>query len=141
MSRTPTNDDDRGRGPSTWIVVLAAVVGVGSIWWLIYGRLTPFPSVWFDTPRSVDHRWEVTAYVIVTAALLLATRLAPRARLIGRIGCLTWFVLSVWSTQRGDGDGLWLFIVPLYLAPIAVMLGLVELTRWSRLQQEPNLAN
>jgi hypothetical protein len=134
-------DDDEGRRPSTWSVVLVTVVGIALLWWVIYGRLTPFPSVWFNTPRSVDHRWEVSAYVVVTLALLVATRLAPSRRLIGRIGCLTWFVLTVWATQRGDGDGLWVFIVPLYVAPVAAMVGLVELTRWSRLHQGPNIAN
>jgi hypothetical protein len=133
--------DDEGRGPSPRTIALATVVGVASIWWVIYGRLTPFPAVWYTTPRSVDHRWEVAAYVVVTLALMVATRLAPRRRLIGRIGCLTWFVLTVWATQRGDGDGLWVFIVPLYVAPIVVMLGLVELTRWSSLHGGPKLAN
>jgi hypothetical protein len=134
-------DDDEGRGPSTWSVVLFTVLGIGLVWWVIYGRLTPFPSEWFNTPHSVDHRWEVFAYVVVTLALVVATRLAPSRRLVGRIGCLTWFVLTIRATQRGDGDGLWVFIVPLYLAPVAVMLGLVELHRWSRLHQGPNTAN
>jgi hypothetical protein len=134
-------DDDEGRAPSAWIDVLVTVVGVAMIWWLIYGRLTPFPSVWFDTPHSVDHRWEVAAYVVITVVLVVATRLAPSRRLIGRIGCLTWLVLSVRATQRGDGDGLWVFILPLYLAPVLAMLGVVELTRRSQLRQEPKLAN
>jgi hypothetical protein len=134
------DDDDPGGGPSTWMVVLVTVVGFGLIWWVIYGRLTPFPSVWFTVPRSVDHRWEVVAYVVVTLALMVATRLAPERRLVGRIGCLTWLVLSVRATQRGDGDGLWVFILPLYLAPVLAMLGVVELTRWSCLRQRPDPA-
>ena len=45
------------------------------------------------------------------------------------------------STALPGDPGLWVFILPLYLAPVLAMLGAVELTRRSQLRQAPKLAN
>jgi hypothetical protein len=117
-----------------WVAAVCTVASVFSIWWVIYGRLTPFPSIWYDHPDGVSEGWEWVAFVAVAGALIGAVVIAPDRWFVGLLGSATWLVVSAWAIQRGDTTGLWVFILPVYVMASALLLGFVELCRWIRRQ-------
>lgn len=109
---------------------LLGVAGVVfGIWWLAYGRTTPFPSIWYLIPSEGQPRWFFVGVMLVTIALVIIGVREPRVRFAGPVGVSTWVILSVWSTRRGDGDGLWGLAIPLYVAIALAMLLPIGLSR------------
>jgi hypothetical protein len=99
-------------------------------WWLIYGRLTPFPEIWeFQVdgqpePTSGDLFSDVWWFSVVGAALLLAAHglVRPsRSEALG-LAAWAWFGVSVWAVDRGDQDGLWGVSVVVLAMVAAAML-------------------
>ena len=107
----------------------AVAAAVLATWWLAYGRTTPFPSLCYVEPKSEQLGWFAAAAGIVAVLLAGCTWWAPEKRWYGAVGTSTWLVLSVWSTRRGDGDGLWALVIPVYLLVGFAMLAVVELVR------------
>ncbi len=97
--------------------VLCAAAAIS--WWVLYGRLTPFPGVWefviggpqmVASPMGSGPWWAAASAV----ALLLITSAAieDSAGLARGAAAWTWFGLSVWTMYRGDYDGLWVLGIP-----------------------------
>jgi hypothetical protein len=122
----------RQRAISSLVAGACTVVGVFMMWWVIYGRLTPGPSVWYDHPDGISQGWEWLAFVAVAAALIGAVVIAPDRWFVGYLGSATWLIVSVWVMQRGDTSGLWVLRVPIYLMASVLLLAYVELCRWAR---------
>ena len=115
-----------------------AVIGLVSvIWWCAYGRTTPFPSIWRAIPKDEQIGWLFAAPALVTAALLVIVIVVPDRSWVGLVGAATWVVLSIWSTRRGDGDGLWALVIPLYLLIALVIVGVTATGRALALKLRP----
>jgi hypothetical protein len=107
---------------------LVGVVGmVVALWWVTFGRTTPFPSIWHSVPRDGNPGWFLVGAAVVTVALAVVEGRPRPVRLSGLIGVGAWLVLSVWSTRRGDGDGLWALAIPVYFVIAAAMLAAITL--------------
>jgi hypothetical protein len=108
---------------------IAVVVLVSVIWWCAYGRTTPFPSIWRVIPKDDQVGWLFAASALVAVALVAIVAIVPDRRWVGLVGAATWFVLSIWSTRRGDSDGLWALVIPLYLVVALAIVGLTAMGR------------
>lgn len=109
----------------------AAAVGLAAAtvacWWLLYGRLTPFPEIWeFQIgeqpgPSASDILPAAWWTSVLGVVLLLAAHGAsrPSSSAARGLAAWAWFGVSLWAADRGDQDGLWVLNV-VVLAAVAV---------------------
>lgn len=114
-----------GQMGAVWLA--AATV---TCWWLLYGRLTPFPGIWeFQIgeepgPTAADIFGAAWWISVVGVALLLSAHavVRPSASPARGLAAWTWFGVSLWATDRGDQDGLWVVsVVVLAMAALAML--------------------
>ena len=121
-----------------WTFQLPVRSGVGAVglaaatvgcWWLLYGRLTPFPEIWeFQVGEQPDPAaadilsaaWWTSVFGV--AFLLAAHGVArPSSSAARGLAAWAWFGVSLWAADRGDQDGLWVLNV-MVLAAVAVAM-------------------
>lgn len=116
--------------PSGSVHVVNAV-GVASltvaVWWVLYGRRTPFPTIWVfpdgptDTAADLGSGWWWASVVAVAGLLTAHSVLRPSDRADRGVSGWIWFAVSVWAVDRGDQDGLWALAIP-FLALVALTM-------------------
>jgi hypothetical protein len=97
---------------------IAASIGVGLGAWLATAAHAPRYS------SNGEHTAALRAYVaILVAAALIGGWIAPRsAGVIGGALGLPGLILSPWTAPRGDGDGLWILIIPMLFSLCFVLI-------------------
>jgi hypothetical protein len=120
----------RSRPPWTradWVV--AAVAGfVGLATWIVTAASAPRYS--YGPEPQMGSR--ALFPVLLLSALIGGFAVPRRAWLTGLMLGLPPLLLSPWTAPRGDGDGLWVLIVPMLALFLPVLMGAAKVAAWLR---------
>ena len=116
-----------GRTISGIAVPVAAAV-VGLVTWIATMASAPRHSYGAEQDMGSPALW----YVLLAAALAGGVLVPQRARLVGVLLGAPALLLAPWTAPRGDGDGLWILIVPLLAVFVLVLAAVASLGAWCR---------
>jgi hypothetical protein len=117
---------DRESAAPTGAIVVAGTVGL--LAWV--ATILSVPQYSYGVEEETG---SFPLFYVLLGAALIGGLLRPRAA--GAIGLalgLPALILSPWTAPRGDGDGLWILIVPLLFVFLFVLVAIAGIGGWIR---------